>query len=349
MTPRPEQDLERALSRALRAEGDRIVPADRLEAILAAADTPHVAEVRSLHSRRVVLAAAAAAAVVVGGFWTLGDRTDTTGRVGSPPASRSTTPDTTPPTGALQVRPKSIPVYLVGREGGAGSPTVLVRVFDRVLLTGPARPSDLVQQVGAALRLSTSSSATSDGVGTIANADAALVTGVTAGDTIVVDLSSTPRVATSAGAERLLAAWLRTVQGVVGRGDLSVRFRAADGAPLLGHLDGDRTWRQGDVAGIPLAQIWIDDPSTPVPGPDVTARGVASVFEAALSWELLRDGSVVDSGTVTASEGAPARGTWQVRLTGLTPGSYTLRVLHLSVKDGSVDAERRGSFSVTGS
>ena len=81
-----------------------------------------------------------------------------------------------------------------------------------------------------------------------------------AGDTIVVDLSSTPRVATSAGAERLLAAWLRTVQGVVGRGDLSVRFRAADGAPLdrplsRAVLDRDHPFNTYKVRGLRPAPI----------------------------------------------------------------------------------------------
>jgi hypothetical protein len=248
----------------------------------------------------------------------------------------------------VQTRVKSVPVYLVGREAGAGSRPVLVRVFDRVELTGAVDPTDLVQQVGAALRLSTSASATSGAVGTIENADASLVAEVTDGDAVVVDLASTPQVRTSQGAQQLLAAWVRTVQGIVARGDVGVRFRSADGRPLFGHIPGDRTWRQGDVTATPLASIWIDDPGTTVAGPDTTARGIASVFEAALRWELLRGGSVVGSGSTMASAGAPARGTWKVRLTGLVPGSYELRVFALSAKDGSVAAERRTTFEVTG-
>jgi hypothetical protein len=223
-----------------------------------------------------------------------------------------------------------------------------VRVFERVLLTGPERPSDLLKQVTAGLRASLRDSSTTLGLAELPYYDRDRVTRVSDGDTIVVDLADNPMVGSPDNARLLVAAWVRTVQGIVGRGDVGVRFRPTDGGQLFGHLASDRTWRQGDVGGIPLASIWIDDPSTAVQGPEITARGVASVFEAALRWELLRDGAVVDSGTMMASAGAPARGSWQVRLTGLVPGSYRLRVSADSPKDGSVIAQRSVQFKVTG-
>ena len=78
----------------------------------------------------------------------------------------------------------------------------------------------------------------------------------------------------------------------------------------------------------------------------MTVRGQASVFEAALTWQLERDGTVVDSGYVTASAGAPARGDYAIDLGTLPSGGYTVRVRSLSPRDGAVDAEDVVSFTV---
>ncbi|MDQ1539904.1 MAG: hypothetical protein QOH29_630, partial [Actinomycetota bacterium] len=58
--------------------------------------------------------------------------------------------------------------------------------------------------------------------------------------------------------------------------------------------------------------------------------------EANVSWELTQKGGRLQSGFVTASIGAPERGTWSVPLNGLAPGKYTLRAWETSMKDGSI-------------
>lgn len=85
-----------------------------------------------------------------------------------------------------------------------------------------------------------------------------------------------------------------------------------------------------------LGFIWIfdlEDGST-VPR-SFTLKGDASVFEAALQWEALRGGGVVAKGFMTASEGAPGRGTWSTTVELPAAGTYTIRVFTDSPEDGS--------------
>jgi hypothetical protein len=100
-----------------------------------------------------------------------------------------------------------------------------------------------------------------------------------------------------------------------------------DGQPiteLWGHLD----WTE-PIAVDPfmLSPITI---TTPLPGEevavgDVTFRGQATVFEATVLVTLLdAEGRVVDEGFVTATTGAPERGTWEWTVRLATPGAYTV-------------------------
>jgi hypothetical protein len=66
--------------------------------------------------------------------------------------------------------------------------------------------------------------------------------------------------------------------------------------------------------------------------------GTASVFEANVNWELIdAHDKVALDGFVTASAGAPERGTFRtvVKLAGVKPGNYELHVFERSAKDGS--------------
>ena len=79
----------------------------------------------------------------------------------------------------------------------------------------------------------------------------------------------------------------------------------------------------------------------------VTAKGLAIVFEANVSWQLKRGTTQVDTGHATASIGAPAQGEYSIPLGTLGPGDYTLRVFEMSMKDGdTVHAEKSVSFTV---
>jgi hypothetical protein len=81
---------------------------------------------------------------------------------------------------------------------------------------------------------------------------------------------------------------------------------------------------------------------TPVPGADVAktfqVAGTASVFEATLIVQLVRDGKVLAKQTVTASEGAPGRGTFQATFTA-TPGALVVTAFSPSAADGTPQHE----------
>ena len=101
-------------------------------------------------------------------------------------------------------------------------------------------------------------------------------------------------------------------------------------------------------------------PTTTVPLPIVVERpapdehvpptfhvsGSASVFEATLVVQTLRDGRTIERKTVTASEGAPGRGTFDVTMHA-TPGQLVVRAFSPSAEDGSPQHEVRVHVVVT--
>lgn len=83
-----------------------------------------------------------------------------------------------------------------------------------------------------------------------------------------------------------------------------------------------------------LPPILVESPAAgaQVPG-TFSVSGTASVFEATLVVQLMRDGTVLEKHTVTASEGAPGRGTFTTTLQG-TPGAATVQAFAPSAADG---------------
>jgi hypothetical protein len=81
---------------------------------------------------------------------------------------------------------------------------------------------------------------------------------------------------------------------------------------------------------------------TPAPtgavGTTFHVSGTASVFEATLVVELVRDGKVLVRRTVTASEGAPGRGSFDSTFHA-TPGALTIQAFAPSAADGSPQHE----------
>jgi Immunoglobulin-like domain of bacterial spore germination/Sporulation and spore germination len=118
----------------------------------------------------------------------------------------------------------------------------------------------------------------------------------------------------------------------------------------------DIRWVRLRVEGEPVSALWghpVDGllqraPRADVQGPVWITRpdngaeldgavefgGSASVFEATVTWEVRRDGEVVDEGFSTASAGAPEFGEWQARVL-LPPGAYELRAYEASAEDGA--------------
>lgn len=85
-----------------------------------------------------------------------------------------------------------------------------------------------------------------------------------------------------------------------------------------------------------LGPLWL---LTPVTGASVprtfTLSGEATVFEATVSWEVRQGAAVIRRGFVTATNGAPARGTWQTTVTVPSTGTYQLVAFESSAKDGT--------------
>jgi hypothetical protein len=72
--------------------------------------------------------------------------------------------------------------------------------------------------------------------------------------------------------------------------------------------------------------------------PTFHVSGTASVFEATLVVQTVRDGKTVERKTVTASDGAPGRGTFDVTMHA-TPGQLVVRAFSPSAEDGSPQHE----------
>ena len=88
-----------------------------------------------------------------------------------------------------------------------------------------------------------------------------------------------------------------------------------------------------------LSPIFVE---SPVPGSEVPATfhvsGSASVFEATLLVRLLRNGQELEKRTITASAGAPDRGTFDTTFTA-TPGPLQVQVYSPSAEDGTPQHE----------
>ncbi|HSV38357.1 MAG TPA: Gmad2 immunoglobulin-like domain-containing protein [Nocardioidaceae bacterium] len=122
-----------------------------------------------------------------------------------------------------------------------------------------------------------------------------------------------------------------------------------DGEPagdLWGHVDASRPIARADATGT-QAPIWISEPADgTVQGNPVVVSGIAQVFEATVSWRLLKDGAEVDSGFTNASEGAPAFGSYTFDFVGLVPGEYVVEVFESSALDGSDTFKDTKTFTV---
>ena len=112
---------------------------------------------------------------------------------------------------------------------------------------------------------------------------------------------------------------------------------------LWGHLD----WSE-PVAVDPfiLSPVTV---TTPLPDEEVavgpvTFRGQATVFEATVLVTLLdADGTVIEDSFVTATTGAPDRGTWEWTVTLPAPGTYTV----IAAESDPSDGEGRPPFAAS--
>jgi hypothetical protein len=120
--------------------------------------------------------------------------------------------------------------------------------------------------------------------------------------------------------------------------------------PTVSRVDvGGRTGltRADEASYAPL--ILVDEPAAGATVPaTIRVTGSAVVFEATLVVELVRDGTVLDKQTVTATAGAPERGTFETTLHAPTPGDATVEAYAPSAENGSRQHEMDVPVTVSG-
>ncbi len=109
---------------------------------------------------------------------------------------------------------------------------------------------------------------------------------------------------------------------------------------IAGHVDATKPFRRGLTYEV-LAPVWI---TSPTEGEQVSAvgfklSGMASTFEANVAWKVFQNGKLVQQGSTTAAEAAPAWKPWSVAIKDLPPGKYMFIALEYSAKDGSLVAQ----------
>jgi hypothetical protein len=374
------QHVEHRLRRALHHEAQQVRPSDRLDDILAASRHAAGEEDERPGRRRwfAPLAAAAAVAAIAGVVWGAGqpdeaDRgpaavtTAPTERpspsVSSGPTGTATGPTTqpsptsAPPSPSSPTAPASravaLPAYFVGPVSGDRPVFRLFREF--LPATLPAAATD-AQKAEAALALAMDAQRFSNTDGYLQPWSGTTVERVTVTPQLItVRLSGpgSPGIEDRDVARVAVQSLVWTAQAAVGKGTIPVTFTVADGSPkLFGQFPAAQQYNRppSSESYEDLAPIWVTSPgrdATLPTGKPVVVKGEATVFEATVSWELLKGSAVVKSGHATASEGAPGRGTYSFSLGTLPAGDYTIRVFELSAEDGTtVNAERRVSFSV---
>lgn len=146
-------------------------------------------------------------------------------------------------------------------------------------------------------------------------------------DVVVLDLGGAIAGSSGGSAEEVTLAQqlAHTVLAAApGTGGVRVLVDGAPVASLWGHLD----WSVPLVADpFALSPVTIEVPAhaATVPVGAVEVRGLATVFEATVLVRLERtDGTVLEEGFVTATEGGPGRGSWTWTVTLPGPGTYRL-------------------------
>jgi hypothetical protein len=92
--------------------------------------------------------------------------------------------------------------------------------------------------------------------------------------------------------------------------------------------------RDDFAAYLPI--IFVESPASGSEVPStITVSGTATVFEATLVVELVSDGKILDKQTVTASEGAPARGTFSTTLHSGAAGPAVVTAFSPSAENGT--------------
>lgn len=342
-----DDELERRLRRALHDEADRVTPTDRWDRIHAMSEQQQDQGARRPRWLAPV-AAAAAVALIAGGGFALSRRGDSPTPTVASTTSAATTPAATtgsspsPARSATQqpvapVVTTALPAYFVGTNGGTGDRWGLYREFINAQVPGNASAEDRAR---AALTLAMHSRPSPDYLtawaGTAVPAVKVSPTGIriTLGNK---GAGGFTREQTRLAVQGLV--W--TAQAAVGKGTLPVTFTVSDGSTaLFGIWPTSKSYNRppADQTYEDLATLWITTPPRGAvlhAGNDVVVKGESCSFEGASQWQLKQGSTVVRSGHMQATSGCPSRGTWQVDLGVLAPGTWTFRAYERDMQSGT--------------
>lgn len=161
------------------------------------------------------------------------------------------------------------------------------------------------------------------------------------GDSAIVDLTF-PKLNLGSEAESLAIAqlvWTATAaETSVKRISITVDGKKIES--LAGHMDASKPFSRGLTYEV-LAPIWITSPTEnqSIAAKGFTLSGMASTFEANVVWKVVKDGVLIQEGSTTAQEAAPAWKPWSVTIENLIPGTYQFFAMEYSAKDGSLVAQ----------
>jgi hypothetical protein len=128
---------------------------------------------------------------------------------------------------------------------------------------------------------------------------------------------------------------------------VQLTFEGENEQTLWGAVSVDRPLTRGPAIDN-LGPVWV---LTPAEGGSVArggeVGGVATVFEATVSWQWLQGDTVVKEGFSTATEGAPGRGDWTAPVE-VPPGDYVFKAFESSAEDGRETFVDTKAVTVTG-
>jgi len=366
------EEIEDRLRGALSREADSVQPDDRLGEIRAAVSPSPARRWRWVAP---IAAAAAVAAIGVAVWVGLRPTAGPTPAPASPsatapatPSPSSTAPSSSPSasssapstgsgapssTGSATSAPVptvavALPVYYVAPPGSADGHYRLVRVFVPGQLPSGATTA---QKADAALAAALT---------VPANNPNRFVTAWPAGTTAKYVAMTAPEVGVSLSgpgvtglpeeAQRMaVQALVWTVTAAVQQAQAPVSV-VVTGGRIFDSVGTNNFKRPADDRQFEeIASIWVDSPyagQALAAGKAVVVTGQACVFEANVTWELRRGGSVVQQGHTTATSGCPQQGSWTVDLGTLPAGQYEFRGIEVSAKDGSIAFQNVVPFSV---
>ena len=266
--------------------------------------------------------------------------------VTGPPSSTATdSPGTTTPGTSTA----SAPVYYLGEvsfhQGEGGDMQTAFRLYrEWHEAQTPDGPKSATAEAAAAVQAMIDQPPLDEDYSSAWNQDVEVLSVKHEGGVISVDLTGPLQEASvgSETAELSVQQLIYTVQAAISVVDDSGATDPVqilvDGQPagdLWGHVDASGPIARANKTGT-QSPVWITEPAdgATVSMP-VTVKGVAQVFEANVSWRILKDGTEVDSGFATAGEGAPAFADYSFDIEGLASGDYVLEVFEASPLDGA--------------